>query len=178
MTETYTDQPVNPVTAPKPRFQNYWGSQTIERFTFPDEEQWIEFRVMNEGDKRKYQQKTNRDITIERTGGTKVGIDPASDRHILIKMSVTGWNLWKPVDPEDPNTEWQQVDFGPRILDTWLEEGDPKVIQDLEQSIRMANPWMQADMSVEEIDKEIERLEEVKAQVSKREQEKAASGNR
>lgn len=179
MTETITPPEFpKPVTEPYQQFQNYWGGDETVRFMFPDRQQWVEYRIMDEGAKSKYQQKTNRDITLQRSGDTKIGIDPATDRHILIKSCVIGWNLWKPKDPKDPETEWEEVDFGPKILETWLEKGDPKIVQDLETDIRMHNPWMQADMTEKEIDTEIERLEEVRTQLRKREAEKEYSGTK
>lgn len=179
MTETVAGTVVeNPATQPV-KFQNYWGTKDTRKWYLPDGQQWIEFKIMNEGDKRKYQQRTNRDIKVLRDGETRVGIDPAEDRHTLIEMSVINWYMVIPQgDPNDPNTEWHEAAYAPPLLRKWLEQGDPKAIQDLEAEIRMANPWMQAEMSVEEIDKEIARLEEVRKQAIEREAEKAASGSR
>lgn len=168
-----------PVTNPateEPNFPNYWGVSTTEKFYFPDKRMWIEFKRMNEGDKKKYQQKTNRDVTIQRGGDTKIGIDPATDRHLLIEMSVINWQMWMPKDLQNPGLGFEQVGFSTFNLRKFLEVGDPKVIQDLETEIRMANPWMQADMTVEEIDKEIARLNEVRAQREEADRAKASSG--
>lgn len=181
MTDTIlgaTETPVNPVTAPV-KFQNYWGVKDRVKFYLPDGQQWIEFRKMDEGLKKKYQQRTNRDITINRDQSTKLGIDPAEDRHVLIEMSVTNWYMMIPDNPDDlENTTWSEAAFAPQLLRKWLEVGDPKAIQDLEVEIRMANPWMQSDMTVEEIDKEIRRLEDIRREAVEREAAKAASGTR
>lgn len=179
MTETLGVEPaVNPATAPV-KFQNYWGVKDKKKWYLGDGQQWIEFKKMDEGAKRKYQQRTNRDITINRDQSTKLGIDPAEDRHVLIEMSVVDWYMVIPKNPEDlENTEWEQAAFAPALLRKWLELGDPKAIQDLEVEIRMFNPWMQSDMTVEEIDKEIARLEEVRKEAVEREAAKADSGTR
>lgn len=186
MTETQTHADVqdttNPATKPV-KFQNYWGNQDTKRWYLPDGEQWVEFSTQNEGDKSLYQQRTNRDITFDKIGNTKMGIDPASDRHTLVEMSVTGWFMMMPKN-EDPNLDlsdpdnWAEATFAKPLLRKWLIQGDPKVIQDLEVEIRMANPWMQSEMTVEEIDKEIGRLNIVRAEAVEREAAKTGSGTK
>lgn len=174
---TQDSAPINPAME-EANFPNYWGTSETHKFMFPDGRLYIEFKLMNEGDKKKYQQKTNRDLTIQRGGDTKIGIDPATDRHLLITMSTVDWYMWMPKDLNNPSAGMEQVQFSKFNLEKFLELGDPKVIQDLETEIRMANPWMQADMTVEEIDKEIDRLEEVKKQVKERDAAKGSSGLR
>lgn len=172
MTDTPQDT-IPPIASENEQFEDYWAAPENERFTFPDGKQWVEYKVMTEGDKKLYQKRTNRDITITRDQNTKVGIDPAEDRHILLEMSIVDWHMVTKV-----NGEWQPVDFGKLPLRTFLERGNPKVIQDLEADIRMANPWMQADMTDEEIDKEIARLEEIKKTNREREAAKGYSSPR
>jgi len=181
--DTAPEAAVNPATQPV-RFQNYWGSQNVTRWMLPDGLQWIEFTTQNEGLKTMYQQRTNRDITFDKTGNTKMGIDPATDRHTLIEMSVTGWYMMMPdredmtpAELADPDN-WSEATFAKPLLRKWLQQGDPKVIQDLEIEIRMANPWMQSEMAVDEIDKEIARLNVVRAEAVEREAAKQGSGTK
>jgi hypothetical protein len=184
MTETMQDTVGSNPAKQQVRFQNYWGAQNVKRWLLPDGEQWIEFKTQDEGLKAQYQQRTNRDITFDKTGNTKMGIDPVTDRHTLIEMSVTNWHMFipksedlSPAELADPDN-WDEAAFSPKLIREWLRRGDPKVIQDLEVEIRMANPWMQSEMTVEEIDKEIARLNEVRIQAVEREAEKAGSGTR
>lgn len=189
-TQTHADLPeaaeaaVNPATKPVV-FQNYWGAKNIQRWYLPDNQQWIEFKTQNEGDKVLYQQKTNRDISFDKSGNTRMGIDPATDRRTLIEMSVTNWFMMLPKDPENTDPEylsnaanWEEADYSPQLLRKWLTQGDPKAVQDLELEIRKANPWMQSEMTVDDIDKEIANLNELRKAAVEREAAKFASGTK
>jgi hypothetical protein len=146
----------------------YWG--TDERFRYELEGgQFFECKVMNEGDKTKFQKSTNQDLTIGRDQTAKIKMDPASERHQLIKASVVGWVLYK---------DGLVVDFNTRILEQWLQVAPPKIVEDLEFVIRKNNPWMQAEMTTEEIDKEIERLYELRKQVVEREAGEVSSATK
>lgn len=148
------------------QFDDYWNFSKSERFMFPDGKQWIDFQVMNEGQKSDYQRATNRDITINRkSGNATLRNDIADERHALIKTSVTGWNLRK-----DGN--W--IGFDKRTLESWLQFANPSLIEDLEVEIRKANPWLQGEMTVEDIDKEIDRLRELREETVKREEGKGS----
>ena len=148
---------------------DYWGVDETHKHFLPDGKQYFEFKIMNEGAKARFQKRTNQDLIVGRDNTARVKVDPVTERHELIKTSVVGWNLYK---------DGQYVDFGPRLLENWLEVAPPKIVEDLEYAIRMANPWMQSEMSVEEIDKEIARLEEVRKQVKEREAGEAVSGTK
>jgi hypothetical protein len=168
-----------PVTFPEagtpeaPQFANYFAFSDTKRWFFPDGTQWIQFHIMNEGDKAKFQRKTNRDIKInQKTQDATVKMDPAEERWELIKSSADDWYVFAP----DANGRMQQVPFtvsdtrNPTgmCLERWLALANPKLVEELEFEIRKANPWLQADMSVEEIDKEISRLQELRIEAEKR----------
>lgn len=164
-----TEAPVIDPTEQTPTFEDYWGTDETYKHYLPDGKQWFEFKIMNEGDKTRFQKLTNQDLTIGRDNTAKVRMDPAAERHTLIKTSVINWNLYKGGQP---------VGFSKQILEKWLESAPPKIVEDLEFAIRKANPWLQADMTVEEIDKEIDRLEELRKQVKERELGEASSANK
>lgn len=157
------------------QYESYWGTDTTERFTFPDNKQYIEFKIMNEGDKTKFQKLTNQDLIVQRDQSARVKTDPAAERHMLIKTSVTGWFM---VAPNVSTGKLEPAAYSPQLLEKWLTVAPPKLVEDLEYAIRMANPWMQQDMSIEEIDKEIDRLHEVRKQVVDREAGESASANK
>ena len=54
-------------------------------------------------------------------------------------------------------------------LEKWLSVADPRLVEDLEKACRKLNPWLLADMSVEDIDREIESLKEMREEAAKRE---------
>jgi hypothetical protein len=58
------------------------------------------------------------------------------------------------------------------------EVANPKLVEDLEFAIRMANPWMQSEMTEEEVQKEIDRLYEVLNQIRDREAGEAVSATK
>lgn len=153
-------------------FVDYFGFGRDEVFTLPDGKQHIYFKVMNEGQRASFQKRTSKDIKFNRASGdAAIKADQAEERHELIMSSVTGWDLRR-----RGATGWEIVPFSggsPQSeLGKWLKVADPKIVDDLELAIRRANPWMQADMTVEEIDKEIERLQDMRKDVEAREQGK------
>jgi hypothetical protein len=158
-------------------YDDYFGWGDAKEFTFPDGKQKIFFKVMNEGERKKFQQKTNRDIRFNQsTRDAHLKTDAAEERWQLITNSVTGWSLKR----RNANGGWSDVPFSVGSpgaeLEKWLERANPKIVDDLEFAIRMANPWMQADMTVAEIDIEMNRLVELrKAQVEKERGEDASS---
>lgn len=145
-------------------YEDYWSFQETHRFVLPDGKQWIEFQVMNEGQKSDYQRKINRDIKINRrSGDATLRNDIADERHALITSSVIDWSMRK---------GGGFVGFSKRVLEDWLNVANPRIIEDLEAEIRKANPWLQGEMTVEDIDKEIERLRELREESVKREEGK------
>lgn len=153
-------------------YVDYFGFGDEQVFTLPDRRQTISFKVMNEGERAKFQKKTSKDIKFNRTSGdAAIRADQAEERHELIMTSVTGWSLMR-LGPGG----WQPVPFSTgspsSALAKWLQIADPRIVDELELAIRRANPWMQADMTVEEIDKEIERLQDLRKEVAERERGK------
>ena len=160
-------------------YEDYFGFGSNERWYFPDGKQYIEFQIMNEGQRREFQKKTNRDITFNRgTNDAKIKADPAEERWHLIITSVVGWNLKR----RQPDGTFADVTFSKGTagseLEKWLRVANPKLVDDLEFAIRKANPWMQAEMTVEEIEKEEARLAELKQQVLERERGEGSSSSK
>ena len=145
-------------------YVDYWGTDETHRHVLPDGKQWFEFKIMDEGARTRFQKLTNSDLTVMRDNTAKVKMDPAAERHTLIKESVTDWNLMQ----KYPDGSFQAAPFSKQGLSQWLEKAPPKIVDELEFAIRKANPWMQADMSVEEIDKEVDRLLDLRKDVEAR----------
>jgi hypothetical protein len=155
-------------------YVDYWGTDEIHRHLLPDGKQWFEFKIMDEGARTRFQKLTNNDLTVMRDNTAKVKMDPAQERHTLIKESVVNWNLFA----KDASGHQGPVLFNKHMLEKWLEKAPPKIVDELEFAIRKANPWMQADMSVEEIDKEIQRLYDLRKDVLARESGEDTSGSK
>ncbi len=160
--DTATENPaLEPTGFEQPQQIDYFGFQETHRYTFPDGLSWIEFRSMNEGEKKKFQAKTSRDMVLDRGGNARMKMDPGTERHELIHSCATNWNMVRNGVP---------VPFNKINLNDFLTLADPRVVEDLEKAIRKANPWLLADMTVEDIQREIDSLEEMKRTIEEREQ--------
>jgi hypothetical protein len=162
------------VAIDEPGFEDYFGFEEKHKWYFPDHKQWIEFQVMNEGARARYQKATSRDVRLfKTTGDASIKLDPSEERKILLDQSVVGWNLMR---RNLRTQEWEQSPFSIGTSGSefakWLDKANPKLISDLELAIRKANPWMQAEMTVEMIDDEIKNLEELRVEAVKREEGK------
>ncbi len=145
-------------------FEDYFTYEETKRWYFPDGKQYIEYQPMTEGDRRRYQSKTMTTMSLNRASGdSKIGINVARDREALLDISVKNWYMVRNGN-EIPFTDRQ---FG---WQRWVTIANPKLIEDLEKEIRKANPWMQADMDLEEVDAEIKRLEELRLELQDRKQ--------
>lgn len=153
---------------------DYFGFSSEERWYFPKQDrlpeehkQYLVIKRMSEGDKARFQKTTNRDIRIQRTtGDARMSVDAVAERHELIRISVVGAH----VKLRGPDGQLRFDDKKPDvIISRLLDGGDPDVVQQLEKAIRDLNPWMRTEMSDEEIDKEIERLQEIKREKAEEE---------
>lgn len=163
-------------------YENYWGVDETYRFMLPDDKQYFEIRPMDEGRKVQFQKLTNKAVRMnQRTEEASFDIDPAEERWTLIKESVIGYHIMQP----SPDGTWSEYPCPPytdprfrRSLEQLLEKFNPKIVQDLEFFIRQKNPWMQADMAVEDIDKEIDRLQQMRRDKVNQESGEGSSANR
>lgn len=160
-------------------YDDYFGFGESKEFALPDGKQKIFFKVMNEGERRQFQTATNRDIRFNQaTKDAHLKADQAGERWALITSSVTGWSLKR----RDGSGNWQDAPFSSGTpgaeLEKWLAKANPKIVDDLEFAIRMANPWMQNEMSVAEIDTEFERLVELRKAAVEREKGEGASSSK
>lgn len=164
-------------------YEDYWGVDETFKYELPDGKQYFEIKPMDEGGKTRFQKKTNKGIRMnQRSQEATVDVDPADERHTLIKESVVDWKIMQR-DPKDPSG-WSEYPCPPderrrkSSLEDLLEKFNPKVVQDLEFFIRTKNPWMQADMSVEEIDEELERLQALRKQAKEQQEGEGVSANK
>jgi hypothetical protein len=158
-----------PVQAP-PKQDDYFGFSAEKKFYFPDGVTYIAFVTMNEGKKKKYQKATSSDLIIAKNGNeSRLRVDQAEARHQLILQSVTSWNLTRGGAP---------LPFGERALRDFLELGNPKLVEDLENAIRRENPWLTDQIPSAEIRKGIEELEEQYTAAVERERGEASSSGR
>lgn len=161
-------------------YGDYFGFDLKEKYVFPDGKQWIEFKVLSEGDLGRYQKLLKRDVVVEKqTGDARIKIDQVEERHALLMVAVTSWFLVK----KDRNGNYLQVPFsngrGGTEVDKWIQVANPAIIADLAEQIRRVNPFLLgtgAD-TIEAIDKQIDQLQKQRQELVERQQGEAVSAN-
>jgi hypothetical protein len=142
-----------------PQIVDYWsGPPANQRWYFPDKVQYIEFLPMTHGMRAQFNARTNKEMTMDRkTQQLKIKTDVSGDTDVLIEVSCTGWYVFRGGAP---------VQFGKNgpgsPLMQWVRQAPPELVDSLEKAIRDANPWMDAELTVESIDEEIKRLYELR----------------
>lgn len=141
-------------------YDDYFGFAETHQVPLPDGKQYVEITVLNEGAKKNYQNTVNRDVTIQKaTGDAKMRMAQGDERHALLKAAITGWYL---VRRDKDTGEFRPVSFTNRNLAEFLDNAPPRIIELIEKEIRKLNPWLMADLSLEDIDKEIANLQELR----------------
>lgn len=134
---------------------DYFGFEETHVVNLPDGKSWVEHKTLTEGQRRKYLNGINRDVVISRsTGDAKMQMQPGDERYTLLLTALTGWNLVRNGNP---------IPFNPSNVKLFLESAPPKIIDVIDKEVRKVNAWLIEDMSVEDIDKEIANLQELRA---------------
>lgn len=146
-------------------YDDYFGFDETQRVTLPDGKSWVDFKVMTEGERRKYLNKQNRSIRIKKaTGDAEMAMAPGDERYHLLTTVLVNWDL------RDKNGD--PVPFNKQNVERFLENANPRVVDLIEKEVRKAHPWLMAELSLEDIDQEIANLQELRATL-----EKEKSGN-
>lgn len=180
--DTYPDQAnlsgAHQAADPFNGYEDYFDFDERGTWYFPDGKQYIEFKKLNEGERAKYLKATRSDVHLnQKSGEARIPFDQSNDRMELLLHSITNWNLMR--------RDLQTGNFVPVAfplnssskgggLAQWIQKANPAILGQLEKSIRMANPWLMNEMSVEQIDKEIADLNELRKVAEERE---LAEGN-
>lgn len=154
-------------------YVDYFGFDDTERYFLPDGRQYIEFKPLTEGGRAKYEAATSRDIRFNRrTDDAAIKMDAGAERRALIEASVVGWSVAR-VRTIGNEKRWEPVPFSKgspgSTLSQWLDQTNPRLVNELVREIRRANSWMAEDMTSEMIREEIKRLEEMLQQAEERE---------
>jgi hypothetical protein len=150
------------VSSTTPVQADYFAFEEYRQVPLPDGTSWVQIKALNEGDKRKYLNSINREVKIGKiTGDATMSLATGEEREAILRASICGWNLQRGGQP---------VPFSKHELDGFLSKGNPKIFDIIEKEIRSLNTWLLSDVTVEDIDKQIEELEELRA-VKVREEE-------
>lgn len=145
---------------------DYFAFEETHVVDLPDGVSWIEHKELNEGGRTRYLNATNRDVRLQKVSGDAIiKMAPGDERRALLESAICGWNLTRGGKP---------LPFTKPALKDFLEKAPPKIIDLVEKAVRLANPWLLAEASVEEIDKEIETLKELRERKLEEEAGKAA----
>src|SRR4051794_34383011 len=134
---------------------DYFGTGVTERVMLPDNIQWIEVKAFSEGDRRRYLNEINKDIRVERqTGAAFLKNTAGQDRYELLKVAITDWYIFK----KDKNGEMREHPYNEHNVRDFLNVGSPKIFEKVELKVRELNPWLMADLTVEQMEEQIEEL--------------------
>ena len=132
---------------------DYFGvSDTRDVFLPGSRVQFVTIKAFTEGDRRKYLDRTNRDMKLGKDGQASMKMTPGSDRYELLKVAVVDWHVLRGGAP---------FPFGDRQLDDFLKVTSPSTVDHIVKEVHKLNPWLLAEMSVEDIEKEIANLQEM-----------------
>lgn len=135
--------------------EDFFGMTVEHTVWLQKDKQFVTHREMSEGQRREYLNSINRDVTIAHaTRDMKMRMAPGDERHALLKTAIIGWQVYREGNP---------LPFSKKNLQDFLEAAPPKIIDMIEKDVRLANPWLMQEMSLEDIDKEIESLQELRA---------------
>jgi hypothetical protein len=74
--------------------EDYFGFDDSRKFVFPDGKSYIEFKILNEGDRRRFQNSTASDVRLDRsTGNATVRTAAGDQRYELLMAAIVDWNL-------------------------------------------------------------------------------------
>lgn len=145
---------------------DYFGVDEVHRFMLDDGISYIEHKTMTEGARRKYQAATNKDVKLSKAGDATIRMAPGEERAALLDAAMCGWNLKK---------QGKEMSFSPAARREFMDSASPSVVDAILEDIRKYNPWLLADLTVEDIDKEIETLQAQRDEILEKEAGKATS---
>jgi hypothetical protein len=136
--------------------EDYFAFDLTERVDLPDGVSYVDIKVLNEGARRKYLNSVNREVKLQKaTGDAVMQLATGDERKAILESSICGWNLMRAGQP---------VPFSAGTVREFLDRANPKLIDLIEKEVRRINPWLNAEITVEEIDKQIEELNELRDQ--------------
>lgn len=149
---------ISPAIDPNtPPIADYWsGPPADSKWYFPDGVQWISFLPLNHGMRARFSARTNKEMTLDRkSGNAKIKTDMSGDTDALLDISITGWYLLRNGVPQS---------FNKTLLSQFLQQAHPEIVDSLEKAIRKVNPWMDSEVTVDQIDEQIKELTELRAE--------------
>lgn len=148
--------------------QDYFSVKETFKFTLPDKVSTISHQKLNEGQRRTYEDKTSSSVELDQsTQKASVEIKPGVARFELLRLAIINWEL----QTANKEGKLEPVAFNSEQLDRFLNSADPDVIDIIEEEVKSKNKWVALAQyqDVKSIDREIERLNKLKAEKAKEE---------
>jgi hypothetical protein len=137
---------------------DYFGFEDTENVFLPDGKSYVTIQALNEGGRRRYLNKVNREVKIaKQTGDAIMQLANGDERRILLLEAIVGWNLIRV--PKNGGVA-QPLQFDQAKLNDFLTTVNPKVIDVIDKAVRAQNPWLMADVTLEDLLKQREELDE------------------
>lgn len=150
---------------------SYFGFEERHKCLLPDGVSFIEHQTLNEGARKKYLDKINREVAIKRASGDAVmKMASGTEKHALLEAAAVDWNM---LGPDGRPLTFSKGSLG-STFSQFLDQASPSIVDIFEKEVRKANPWLMAEMSSEDIQKQIAELEEMLAVKLKEEEGKAS----
>lgn len=131
---------------------DYFGFEQEHKVVLPDGVQFFVHKELNEGDRRKYMKEANRDVKLQKaTGDAYLRMMPGEDRVALLKAAIVDWNLIQKGKP---------FQYSKGNVDTVLAVFPPKIIDLVHKDILKHNDWLLGEVTIEDIDRELQSLQE------------------
>lgn len=144
---------------------DYFDFDVTHRVYLPDGVSWVEHRELNEGERSRYLNTTNKDLRLQKvTGDAIVRLAPGDERKALLSAAIVNWNLVRGGKP---------VKFSTQSLNDFLTKPPPKILDLIEKEVRKCNAWLLAEVSVDDLRKEVDTLNELIAKKLEEEAGKA-----
>lgn len=143
---------------------DYFGFDQGHRYMLPDRISYIDYKALNEGERRAYMKATSKDLRIQSaTRDTFLKMQAGEERYQLLLHAITGWNL---IEGKTglPRT------YNEQKLKEFLNAANPQLIDDLYKEIMKTNAWLLGEMNLEDMIKERENLDEL---IEKKKEEEA-----
>lgn len=133
---------------------DYFAFDVREQVLFPDGVSFVEIKALDEGARRKYMNSVNREVRLQKqTGDAVMQLASGDERKAILESAMCGWNLKR---------NGAAVPFSDGNVRDFLNKAAPAVVDLIEKAVRKQNPWIVGDVTVEDIDKQIEELNELR----------------
>jgi len=153
-------EPVADEAVEVPQRRDFFGAKEDEIVELDDAGSHVRVKYFVAGDKSKYLKALNRQVELGKDGKSRIQISGAEDQAALLRVAITGWGIYQGE---------RALPFTNNNLRDFLSKAPVDVLDTIEKQVRKMNPFLDDELTVEEIDAQITDLEELRAELIERE---------